>query len=85
MECSDFCSRWRSWIRPIVIVFYLILLVVALPFLIIEFQVNGTQTHIQAWFIGGLFVLMAIPISLWGILQHLVHFTQPILQKNIVR
>ena len=28
---------------------------------------------------------MTIPISLWGILQHLVHYTQPELQKPIIR
>lgn len=41
--------------------------------------------HTKAWFIAGIFVLMTIPISLWGILQHLVHYTQPELQKPIIR
>uniref|UniRef100_A0A8C6Q4A9 Transmembrane protein 184C n=1 Tax=Nothobranchius furzeri TaxID=105023 RepID=A0A8C6Q4A9_NOTFU len=42
-------------------------------------------THNKAWFIAGIFVFMTIPISLWGILQHLVHYTQPELQKPIIR
>ncbi|KAG2466096.1 T184C protein, partial [Polypterus senegalus] len=42
-------------------------------------------THTKAWFIAGIFVFMTIPISLWGILQHLVHYTQPELQKPIIR
>lgn len=42
-------------------------------------------THTKAWFIAGVFVFMTIPISLWGILQHLVHYTQPELQKPIIR
>uniref|UniRef100_A0A672PEJ6 Transmembrane protein 184C n=1 Tax=Sinocyclocheilus grahami TaxID=75366 RepID=A0A672PEJ6_SINGR len=37
------------------------------------------------WFIAGVFVCLTIPISLWGILQHLVHYTQPELQKPIIR
>ncbi|KAM7394426.1 hypothetical protein PAMP_021231 [Pampus punctatissimus] len=41
--------------------------------------------HNKAWFIAGIFVFMTIPISLWGILQHLVHYTQPELQKPIIR
>ncbi len=65
--------------------FYIILLVIIVPLIVVEFQLSQTQTHVQAWFIGGLFTLMAIPISLWGILQHLVHYTRPILQKNIIR
>lgn len=43
------------------------------------------STPKKAWFIAGIFVFMTIPISLWGILQHLVHYTQPELQKPIIR
>uniref|UniRef100_A0A8C2ILX7 Transmembrane protein 184C n=1 Tax=Cyprinus carpio TaxID=7962 RepID=A0A8C2ILX7_CYPCA len=43
------------------------------------------STPNKAWFIAGIFVFMTIPISLWGILQHLVHYTQPELQKPIIR
>ncbi len=53
--------------------------------MIVEFQVQDVSNHIQAWFVGGLFTLMAVPISLWGILQHLIHYTSPPLQRNIVR
>uniref|UniRef100_A0A8C6U1S5 Transmembrane protein 184C n=1 Tax=Neogobius melanostomus TaxID=47308 RepID=A0A8C6U1S5_9GOBI len=48
-------------------------------------QKSGVGTHNKAWFIAGIFVFMTIPISLWGILQHLVHYTQPELQKPIIR
>ncbi|XP_064123624.1 transmembrane protein 184C isoform X2 [Loxodonta africana] len=41
--------------------------------------------HTKAWFIAGIFLLLTIPISLWVILQHLVHYTQPELQKPIIR
>lgn len=46
------------------------------------FQVG---THSKAWFIAGVFVFLTIPISLWDILQHLVHYTQPELQRPIIR
>lgn len=41
--------------------------------------------HTKSWFIAGIFLLLTIPVSLWGILQHLVHYTQPELQKPIIR
>ena len=76
---------WRSWIKPLVLTLYLAVLLIALPLMIIEFQTHETEVHVQAWFIGGLFVVMALPISLYGILQHLVHYTRPDLQRNIIR
>ncbi|PWA30751.1 hypothetical protein CCH79_00009205 [Gambusia affinis] len=83
MPCS--CGDWRRWIRPLVVVLYILLLIVVLPLVIWELQKSGVGTHNKAWFIAGIFVFMTIPISLWGILQHLVHYTQPELQKPIIR
>lgn len=40
---------------------------------------------IEVWIIGSLFVILAIPISLWDITHHLVHFTKPHMQKYIIR
>lgn len=78
-------AQWKKWIRPLVLAGYGIVLIVALPLMIVEFQLHDTASHLQAWFIGGLFVILAVPISVWGILQHLVHYNQPDLQKYIVR
>ncbi|KAK7945003.1 hypothetical protein WMY93_000731 [Mugilogobius chulae] len=83
MPCS--CGNWRRWIRPLVVVLYILLLLVVLPLCIWELQESEVGTHNKAWFIAGIFVFMTIPISLWGILQHLVHYTQPELQKPIIR
>ncbi|GAB1293424.1 Transmembrane protein 184C [Apodemus speciosus] len=33
--------------------------------------------HKKAWFIAGIFVLLTIPVSMCGIRQHRVHYTQP--------
>uniref|UniRef100_A0A3B4B6P1 Uncharacterized protein n=1 Tax=Periophthalmus magnuspinnatus TaxID=409849 RepID=A0A3B4B6P1_9GOBI len=83
MPCS--CGNWRRWIRPLVVFLYILLLLVVLPLCIWELQKSEVGTHNKAWFIAGIFVFMTIPISLWGILQHLVHYTQPELQKPIIR
>uniref|UniRef100_A0A4W4E2M9 Transmembrane protein 184C n=1 Tax=Electrophorus electricus TaxID=8005 RepID=A0A4W4E2M9_ELEEL len=83
MPCT--CGSWRRWIRPLVVVLYVMLLAVALPLCVWELQKAEVGTHTKAWFIAGVFVFMTIPVSLWGILQHLVHYTQPELQKPIIR
>ncbi|KAJ0006092.1 hypothetical protein NQD34_013365 [Periophthalmus magnuspinnatus] len=83
MPCS--CAHWRRWIRPLVLLLYALLLVALLPLCIWELQKDKARTRDKAWFIAGVFVFLTIPISLWGILQHLVHYTQPELQKPIIR
>ncbi|XP_077333129.1 transmembrane protein 184C [Lithobates pipiens] len=83
MPCT--CRNWRRWIRPLVVVLYIVGLLVAIPICVWELQKMQVGVHTKAWFIAGIFVLMTIPISLWGILQHLVHYTQPELQKPIIR
>ncbi|KAK6322980.1 hypothetical protein J4Q44_G00053190 [Coregonus suidteri] len=83
MPCT--CGNWRRWIRPLVVCLYVVLLLVVLPLCVWELQKSEVGTHSKAWFIAGVFVFMTIPISLWGILQHLVHYTQPELQKPIIR
>ncbi|XP_067301496.1 transmembrane protein 184C-like [Pseudorasbora parva] len=79
------CGRWRRWIRPLVALLFALTLAVALPLCVWELRRAEVGTHTKAWFIAGVFVCMTIPISLWGILQHLVHYTQPELQKPIIR
>ncbi|KAM9329138.1 transmembrane protein 184C [Gastrophryne carolinensis] len=83
MPCT--CRNWRRWIRPLVVMLYIIGLVVAIPICVWELQKMEVSVPTKAWFVAGIFVLMTIPISLWGILQHLVHYTQPELQKPIIR
>ncbi|PFX26674.1 Transmembrane protein 184C [Stylophora pistillata] len=78
-------GNFRSWLRPVVISLYFVLLCVALPLTVWELHRSRAETHVQAWFIAGCFVFLTIPISLWGILQHLVNYTKPELQRRIVR
>uniref|UniRef100_A0A8B9FCT1 T184C protein n=1 Tax=Amazona collaria TaxID=241587 RepID=A0A8B9FCT1_9PSIT len=82
MPCT--CGNWRRWIRPLVVLLYIVGLLVVVPLCVWELQKLEVGIHTKAWFIAGIFLLMTIPISLWGILQHLVHYTQPELQKPII-
>ncbi|XP_039440302.1 transmembrane protein 184C [Culex pipiens pallens] len=79
------CLQWRSWIRPLLILVYLLFVVIVVPLLIVNSVKDGFSRKDQLILIGGLFVLSAIPISIWQITQHVVHFTRPILQKHIIR
>ncbi len=85
MDCQVLVRQWRRWLRPLVFTLYVILIVIALPLLIIDFQLKDTKKYKQAWFIAGFFVLITIPISVWGIVSHLIHYTRPDLQRCIIR
>lgn len=76
---------WRVWIRPAVFFSYFIVLCVALPLCVWELHKQDASTHVEAWFVAGIFVFLTVPISLWGILQHLVNYTKPELQRRVVR
>lgn len=78
-------QRWRMWIRPVVMMVYGLIILIVLPFCAMKLQQNGTTPQTQAWFTGGMFVLMALPITVWEITQHLVHYNKPHLQRYIIR
>ncbi|XP_055642060.1 transmembrane protein 184C [Toxorhynchites rutilus septentrionalis] len=82
---QGFCSQWRAWFRPLLILLYVLFVIIVVPLLIVNSVKDGFTRKDQLILIGGLFVMCAIPISIWQITQHIVHFTQPILQKHIIR
>ncbi|MEW5307253.1 MAG: hypothetical protein WDW36_009661 [Sanguina aurantia] len=57
----------------------------ALPITVWEFNRSGFDTHHQAWFVGGIFVLMAIPISVYEVAMHTEYYTRPRLQRHVIR
>ncbi|XP_041519698.1 transmembrane protein 184C-like [Microtus oregoni] len=85
MPCACNRNNWRRWIRPLLVLIYVISILVLVPFGVWELQKLKVGIHTEAWFIAGVFLLLTIPVSLWGIVQHLVHYTQPELQKPIIR
>ncbi len=42
---------------------------------------NEYERHVIAWFIGGVFAGLAVLLSVHQILQHLIYYRQPRLQK----
>uniref|UniRef100_A0A1B6DCU8 Transmembrane protein 184C n=2 Tax=Clastoptera arizonana TaxID=38151 RepID=A0A1B6DCU8_9HEMI len=85
MFCSNILSKWRQWIKNVVMCIYTIFVLLLLPKLIITSINRKKDKHDETAFIGGVFVMMAIPISLWEIVQHMVHYSQPALQLHIIR
>lgn len=80
-----FIKEWRIWIRPLLLTLYAILIIVLVPVLIAHSINNGFTKADQGTLVGGAFVLLALPISIWQIIQHIIHYTKPSLQKHIIR
>lgn len=88
MCCSNlflFCKNWKLWIRPFVVILYVLLILTFIPALIVHELQDGIKKKDLGPLVGGGFVLLALPISCWQIMQHVVHYTQPHLQKHIIR
>lgn len=66
-----------------VIALYILIMCVVLPFFVWEMRNQGVKREVL--FVGGLFTCLTLPLSLWGILQHLIHFTKPEFQRHIIR
>jgi hypothetical protein len=64
---------------------YALVIVVLLPVLVVNAVNNGFTKSDQISLIGGVFVMMALPITFWEITQHMVYYTKPSLQKHIIR
>jgi hypothetical protein len=52
---------------------------------IIIIAIYSTDPHLIAWFSAGAFVLLGFPVSMWGILGHLMNYNAPHIQVYIVR
>lgn len=78
--------RWprRRWFR-ILWCLLAVGLLVALPVMIIEFKKSNWSVKYQAWFISGMFVLMALPVSIYEVAMHLEYFSRPKLQIRVIR
>lgn len=81
----DVCLGWRLWLRPTIILLYALFVIIVLPLLIINTVKDGFTKKKQLILIGGMLVFTTLPICIWHIMQHIYHFTKPILQKPIIR
>lgn len=84
-SCLNCFAKWKLWIRPAAVVLYAIAVLVLVPLFLIKSIEDGFNKREQEILIAGVFVWIAIPISLWEIIQHVINYTQPRLQKHIIR
>ncbi|XP_066245551.1 transmembrane protein 184C isoform X1 [Euwallacea similis] len=84
-SCLECFSRWKLWIRPLFVAVYALAALVFVPLFLVKSLEDGFNRHDLEVLIAGCFVGAAIPISLWEIIQHVIHYTQPRLQKHIIR
>lgn len=84
-NCVSVCSSWQQWIKAILILLYTLFVLIVVPWAIVYTVKDGFTKKDQLILVGGLFVLTSVPLCIWHILQHMLHFTKPILQKPIIR
>lgn len=65
-------------------ILYAITILIVLPLCIYE-RSRNYSAKVEAWFIGGIFVMATLPISMYGIIQHALNYSKPHLQKYIIR
>ncbi|XP_044748080.1 transmembrane protein 184C [Coccinella septempunctata] len=85
MCCPNCLLQWRHWIRPVFILIYALAAFIIVPICLMRSIEEGFQERNREVLIGGIFAWVAIPISLWEIILHVIHYTTPKLQKHIIR
>lgn len=78
-------SQWKLWIQAAVVISYGLVILVMVPLISVRLMNKGATPDIQAWFSSGVFVLLTLPITFWEIIQHILNYTKPYLQKYIIR
>lgn len=63
---------------------YAAVVIIVLPIIVFE-RNKHYSSKVEAWFIGGIFVLATLPVSMLGIIQHALNYSKPHLQKYIIR
>ncbi|XP_050039008.1 transmembrane protein 184C [Dermacentor andersoni] len=85
MPLSWCLSRWKLWIQFVVALAYGLVILVVVPLISVQLMNKGASADVQAWFSSGVFVLLTLPITFWEIIQHILNYTKPHLQKHIIR
>ncbi|KAK5643294.1 hypothetical protein RI129_007139 [Pyrocoelia pectoralis] len=84
-SCRNCIIHWRYWIGPLAIFLYAIAVLVFVPLFLVKSVQDGFNKRDQEIFIAGIFAWLAVPISLWEIIQHVINYSEPKLQKPIIR
>lgn len=86
MSFLDTVKEWRFWLRLLILTFYFLVIAVLLPFLVLQAIKDGiNKRDYFITIIGGVFVVMTLPMSFWLIANHMMYYSKPRLQKHIIR
>lgn len=86
MSLVQLLKSWRFWIRVLILLLYVITITVVLPILIFRAIKDGLEKRFYTIpIIGGLFVIMTLPIAFRLITQHMLYYSKPKLQKHVIR
>lgn len=78
------CSLKRI-LRVSHVILYILVLLVALPALIIISIKREVAKEEKTALIGGIFVILTLPVSIGEITMHMVYYSRPSLQKHVIR
>ena len=62
-----------------------IVVLIALALSAWDMHRNRRAAHFIAWFVAGVFVLLAVPITFYEVAQHLENYRMPRLQRHVIR
>ncbi|XP_039295366.1 transmembrane protein 184C [Nilaparvata lugens] len=86
MPISYVLRKWKVWLRPVVMACYIVFIIIYVPpFVKKSIVKGGFKKNDPTPLIGGAFVVLAVPISVWEIMQHMIHYSKPYLQKHIIK
>lgn len=77
--------RNRRRLSRILLIVYCGYILFTLPFSLIQLDKQGAGRDEEVWLGGGVIVFLAITLSFWGMLQHLINYSEPNLQRYIIR
>lgn len=66
-------------------VFTILVVLIAVCFVCVELYKHGEDPHILGWVSAGVFVIASVPIAVHEIVMHMVNFSNPDLQRYIIR
>lgn len=69
----------------LIIILTIMILVIIIPMASWELYQRGREPLIIAWYSAGAFAIMAVILSIRGIVNHLLHYDKPELQRYVVR
>lgn len=78
-------QHWRLFLQISIVVLDIVVLLVVLPILVWQLKEANVGVHVTLWFVAGLFMVLSIPVFLFGLVQHLTNYTRPNLQRHIIR